>query len=617
MTASGLSILLVEDQRPDAILLLALISQGRAPHKTRHVESVADALTALEDERFDVALLDLSLPDSAGMEGLHRLRAAHSALPVVVLTGLDDRRVADEAIAAGAQDYLVKGPRVPARMLERTLRHAIGRQLLIAELAKQRAAHAASEANFRALAAGADGLVILGGDGVVRYANPAALGLFGVSEPELVGHSLPFSLEPGDRREVGVGEDEAQRVVEIVVSATDWEGQPAALAALRDVSEQRALQARLRDGEKMKLVGRLAAGVAHDFNNLLTSLQGHLELARVLTDLTHPAASHVTAMAESMELATRLVRRLLAMGRRGAPAPRRVDTGQVLHDLSHILRRLLGRGVRLELTVAGDVPRVRIDPLQLEQVVINLAENARDAMEGRGRVDISLDPAAGEGGAAGVRLRVADTGPGIPAGIRPRLFTPFATTKKEGKGMGLGLAAVRDIVEGAGGTVEVASEPDKGATFTVWLPAARRTLPPTTPHALPGTVEDLGPRSILVADDEPVVRSLLRSALEAAGYRVSLAEDGLRAMELCRTGLVPDLLLTDVDMPGMRGPELALAMKDRLPQLEVIFMSGYTDDLREPDGTLRRDVTFLAKPFRMSELLSTIAARLAAAEPGD
>ncbi len=515
---SPLSVLLVEDNPGDAALIRAVVGSRGATIQLHHVTRLVQALEVVTAGSYDVALLDLSLPDATGMEGLAALRRARPELPVVVLTGLDNRRVADEAIAAGAQDYLVKGARITAQLLDSTLRHAIGRQSLHRELAAQGEALAISEASFRAIAAGADGIVILSGDGVVRYANAAALGLFGVSESELVGHPLPFSLEPGDRREATVGDADPRTVVEIVVSRTEWEGEPGVLAALRDVSEQRALQDRLRDGEKMKLVGRLAAGVAHDFNNLLTSLQGHLELTRLLTEPTHPAAAHVTAMTDTMELTTRLVRRLLAMGRRGAPAPRRVDTGQVVHGVAAILRRLLGVGVKLELTVAGDVPRVRIDPLQLEQVVINLAENAGDAMEGQGTVRIRLHPAAGEDRVPGASLEVEDTGPGIPEAMSERLFVPFATTKKEGQGMGLGLAAVRDIVEAAGGTVDVESRPGVGATFRVWLPAARRSQPPTTPHVLLEPVEDLGPRTILVADDEPVVRSLLRSALEAVGY---------------------------------------------------------------------------------------------------
>jgi DNA-binding NarL/FixJ family response regulator len=307
-----LRVLLVEDNPGDRLLLAAVLEGVGASVVLHHVDCLADAETSLEGALPDVLLLDLSLPDAVGMEGIHRLRRVQPSVPIVVLTGLDDRELADRALAAGAQDYLVKGPAVTGPQLERTLRYAVQRHQLLAEREAHQAVVERSEANFRAVAAGADGVLIADLEGRVQYANPAALALFGANESEFVGHNLPFPLEPGDRREVEIGD---KRTAEIVVAATQWAGAPAVLASLRDVTAQRELQQRLRNADAMQLVGRLAAGVAHDFNNQLMGIQGHLDLARLTIPEDHPATRHLVAIDETTEVATRLVSRLLASGR--------------------------------------------------------------------------------------------------------------------------------------------------------------------------------------------------------------------------------------------------------------------------------------------------------------
>ena len=229
-----LSVLLVEDNVGDAVLLEAVLEGVAAPVSIDRVDCLSDAVDWLAVQLPDVVLLDLSLPDAVGMDGLRRLRELEPGVPIVVLTGLDDRAVADRALAAGAQDYLVKGPAVTGPLLERTLRYAVLRHNLLAELEQQRAAAEQSEASFRGIAASADGVIIADAAGTVRYLNPAAEALFGVEEEELVGHPLPFPLEPGDRREVEIGEGSGT-TAEIVVAATEWEGRPrgAGVAARR------------------------------------------------------------------------------------------------------------------------------------------------------------------------------------------------------------------------------------------------------------------------------------------------------------------------------------------------------------------------------------------------
>ena len=604
----ALSVLLVEDNPGDRALLRAVLRAVGASVVINHAESLAEAEASLDGALPDVLLLDLSLPDAVGMDGIHRLRRGRPGVPIVVLTGLDDRDLADRALAAGAQDYLVKGPAVTGPLIERTLRYAVLRHQLLAEREAHQAVVERSEASFRAVAAGADGLLIADLNGRVQYANPAALALFAASESELVGHNLPFPLEPGDRREVEIG---AQVTAEIVVATTRWAGAPAVLASLRDVTAQRQLQASLGDAQAMQLVGCLAAGVAHDFNNLLTGLQGHLDLARMTVPEEHPATRHLVAMDETIQVAARLVSRLLATGRRRAETPRRVDPGEVVRGIERILVRSVGGGVNLSIEIAEGLPAIMMDPVQLEQVVINLVENARDAVSRRGRIQVTLDTTD----ELDLRLVVADDGPGIAPEIRGHLFDPFRTTKREGHGMGLGLTTVRDIVERVQGEVSVASVPGTGATFTVLIPAATSTRRRPTSTGVRSTTADVGRRTVLVVDDELVVRTLLGSALRQQGYRVVTAEDGPDALGLFGSGLRPDLLLTDIVMPGMTGVELADQLTSLLPDLPVIFMSGFTDDLRCADGSRREDVRFLAKPFRIAELTRAIAETLERLDP--
>jgi CheY-like chemotaxis protein len=278
-----------------------------------------------------------------------------------------------------------------------------------------------------------------------------------------------------------------------------------------------------------------------------------------------------------------------------------------VRGIERVLVRLAGPGVSVSMDIAGGLPAIRMDPVQLEQVVINLVENARDARQGRGHIQVTLDTVAVEG-EVDVRVRVTDDGPGIAPEMRNTLFDPFCTTKGEGEGMGLGLATVRDIVERMHGQVSVESSPEKGATFTVLIPAA--TGGRSTSREVKSVTLDVAPQTVLVVDDEVVVRTLVASALRWQGYRIVAAEDGPSALALCYAGLQPDLLLTDIVMPGMNGVELADQLTSLLPGLPVIFMSGYTDELRRPDGSRREDVRFLAKPFRIAELARTVAEAL-------
>ena len=421
--------------------------------------------------------------------------------------------------------------------------------------------------------------------------------------------------------------------VEIFSVTLTYEGQPARLSTAIDVTArrraERALadsQERLRNAQKMEALGRFAGGIAHDFNNLLTGILGYCDLA--LDDLPAESESRedVVAIRSTAERAANLTRQILAFSRRQMLQPVMLDLNVVVHDMEVILGRLMEHHVTIELALAPSLSPVMADRAQLEQVILNLVLNARDAMPDGGKVRVetgeveiapetAVDDTQGTGPGAGswVYLAVHDTGVGITSAIRSQILEPFFTTKERGKGTGLGLATVDGIVQQSGGVLRVESVPRVGSTFRIFLPRVSGTLPATTtpeahaqaprPHATTAT--------ILVAEDEETVRSVVVPALRRAGFAVLAARDGHEAVAMAINHAAPlDLLLTDVVMPGMMGHELARRLRRSQPGLRVLLTSGYTDDeqiFRELDSN---GLAFLPKPFTPAQLVARVRALL-------
>jgi two-component system cell cycle sensor histidine kinase/response regulator CckA len=382
---------------------------------------------------------------------------------------------------------------------------------------------------------------------------------------------------------------------------------------LLDVTEQKQLQTRLAQTERMEAVGQLASGVAHDFNNLLTIIKGY---SSILMERS-PEGQDARAAMEIQQAADRaasLTHQLLAFGRRQTLQPRVLDLNAIVRGLEKMLRRVLSENVDLKIHTAPGLGFVKADPVQMEQVLLNLVVNARDAMPKGGRLTIStaaqkVDSDSGRHETfirAGdyVTLSVADTGIGMDAATRERIFEPFFTTKEVGKGTGLGLATVYGIVKQSNGHIGVASEAGRGTTFCVSLPrvinedvAARKSTMVETRKRGTGTV--------LLAEDEPLLRELGETILTQAGYKVLTApnSDALKTLLTQYSGTI-DLLLTDVIMPGISGPELVRLVRETRPNIRVLYMSGYADDEIED---LDRDAGFLQKPFTPSELTAKVA----------
>jgi PAS domain S-box-containing protein len=375
----------------------------------------------------------------------------------------------------------------------------------------------------------------------------------------------------------------------------------------RDVSEQRRLEEQFRQAQKMEAVGQLAGGIAHDFNNLLTAILGNTQL--LLRDLPPGNAMRgdVEEIRKASERAAGLTRQLLAYSRRQMLQPEILDLNVVVADMDRMLRRLIGEHIALVSVPAPDLGWVRADPSQIEQVLVNLVVNARDAMPEGGRLtietaNIELDAAYAQdhlGATPGpyAMLAVTDTGTGMDATVRAHLFEPFFTTKEVGKGTGLGLATVYGIVKQSGGHISVYTEVDRGSSFKVYLPRVERpSAPAAAPPSRPGITR--GSETVLVVEDDRAVLALSCRALEAEGYTILCASDGADALRIVeRHGGEIHLLLTDVVMPGMSGRELAEQMTARRAGIRILYMSGYPGDAAVHHGALVRGSAFLQKPF--------------------
>jgi PAS domain S-box-containing protein len=396
--------------------------------------------------------------------------------------------------------------------------------------------------------------------------------------------------------------------VEVRVRPFEVRGQTFHLALVRDTTARRELEDQLRHAQKMEAVGRLAGGVAHDFNNLLTVINGYTDV--LLDQLPDTASEHadLAMIREAGERAATLTAQLLAFSRRTIIAPKAVNLNVLVDGLVKLCKRIIGENIALATELEPDLAQVMADAGQIEQLIMNLVVNARDAMPRGGRLSITTGNLQTPSGSC-VRLTVSDTGDGMTEDVRARVFEPFFTTKPQGQGSGLGLATAYGIVEQANGHITVDSTPGNGSAFNVILPV----------HDTAGRAPVLisrertrGTETVLLAEDEDAVRRLVQRALELQGYNVLPARSGEEADQIERSHLGPiHLLITDVVMPGMGGRELADIVKKRRPQLKVLYMSGYTNDDVVRHGVILARDTFLQKPFTPAGLVAMVRATFA------
>ncbi|HEY3283141.1 MAG TPA: ATP-binding protein [Armatimonadota bacterium] len=406
---------------------------------------------------------------------------------------------------------------------------------------------------------------------------------------------------------------------EVSLSAANLQGGPLLYVVARDLTERRRelaertrLQEQLRQAQKMEAIGRLAGGVAHDFNNLLTAIAGYADLALSRMEESSPSARHLGEIRKATDRAAALTRQLLTFSRKQVETPQTLDLNNVVLDMDRMLRRLLGEDVELTTHLADALYTIRADPSQMEQVLLNLAVNARDAMPQGGKltletVSVDLDETyarqhTGITPGPHVMLAISDTGCGMDEEVLSHIFEPFFTTKAKGKGTGLGLSTVYGIVQQSGGGVWVYSEVGKGTTFRVYLPAVSGA-PSAVMASSQVPTPPRGTERLLIVEDDEAVRALLSHILGTSGYTVLVASQGTEALELFRAESEHiDLVITDVIMPGMNGRELAARLQEIRPATKVLFVSGYTNDAIAQHGVLDRGVAFLPKPFTTDAL---------------
>ena len=617
-TRSALRVLLVEDSEADATLIVhALQTEGRLVRF--HRVDTADAFQeALLSAPWDVIVSDHRMPQFDALEALARLQESGLDVPFILVSGTVDEARAVAAMKAGAHDYLMKDNLARlAPAVERECAEAVHR-------AARRRADAAlrrSEMDLRAVMEHVpDGLLTVSAGGLLVSMNPAAERIFGVDATAVVGRPADELLPPGFQGYVGQGSrsSEARRrdgtMVHLELAVAEVPGGDQRLVvSVRDVTERKRLEAEVQRTQKMDTVGMLAGGVAHDFNNVLTGIQSAAALARLDLTVDHNAQTDLAEIERQCQRAGALVRQLLAFARRQPLAQRSLSVNQVVLDVESLLRRVIGEPVKLQTELAEDLWTISGDPAQLEQVLMNLCVNARDAMPEGGTLtvrtrnaEIDAEFAAQHSTVPGkrmVELSVRDTGAGIPAGTLEHIFEPFFTTKAPGRGTGLGLAVVHGIVRQHQGMVEVSSAPGQGSTFRILLPAIEGL--PLEAERKSRTPAPRTGGTVLVVEDDAAVRQGLARLLERSGFRALTADDAESALALLG-GVAVDLVILDAVLPGLSGIAAYRTIHQRHPSARVLVVSGYGEGQMDPE--LRRDPgsSFLQKPFTHLELLEAV-----------
>ena len=609
-------LLLVEDSEADAELLTIHLGKSRVPLHVERVSTERELRACIAQGVPDLILSDFRIGPMDALRVLQIVRELAPDCPVIVVTGTLTDEIAAECIKRGAIDYLLKDK------LER-LPSAVERALAEKDLMTERAEAQKLLRHHDAIVSASDDAIIgLAVDETVTSWNQGAEGLYGWSADEAIGKLFSAVLPPEGRSELteinaALRDGRTVRNLEVLHHRRD--GKPVSVlltvspirggagenlggaVIARDVSDRKQLEQQYLHSQKMEAVGQLAGGVAHDFNNLLTVINGYADLMLQESSTESPMAARIKHIKDAALRAAGLTRQLLIFSRRQVIQPRIVNFSDAVTNLSGMLARLIGANIELVTHLAPQLPSVKIDPGQLEQVILNLAVNAQDAMPSGGR--LLIETVAEVGGAV---LVVQDNGTGMDESTRARIFEPFFTTKEAGKGTGLGLATVYGIMQQSGGTINVHSEPGNGTTFRIWLPAtesidAPREASPAVETFAPGT------ETILLVEDDQAVRILTSALLWQLGYSVHEASNTAEACAVlsARKGSI-DLLFTDLLMPGGGAPEMSHVVQAGYDGVPILYMSGYTGDLLVRYGISGSEINFIEKPFTVQTLSSKL-----------
>jgi PAS domain S-box-containing protein len=641
----SLRVLLVEDNDDDAALILRAIGHAGFVVTSLRVQSPADYQAALASESWDLVVSDYSLPHFNAMGALRGLRACHLDLAFIVVSGTIDEESAVTILKAGAHDFVTK------QNLAR-LGPAIRRELQDArDRTARREAQLALQVQRDMLRLVIDtnpNLITLKDEsGRFVLANHAVADLYGTTPDDLIGHTdsrfrsvaeevaRSLSAHMEILRTGAPRVEESEPLTDARTGALRWfetrraplvlaDGTRQVLGISTEITERRAAQEalraseeQLRQAQKMEAVGQLAGGIAHDFNNLLTAILGYADLALEQVDSDSAVAADLQEIRKAGDRARGLTSQLLAFSRKQVLQPRVLDLNTVVAEVEGMLRRVIAEDIRFEIVVDPRLSPVYADPGQLHQVLMNLAINARDAMPRGGVLRITTANAMAAvdeprlGASASVQrcvaLSVSDTGCGMAAHVRARIFEPFFTTKGPGKGTGLGLSMVYGVVAESGGRISVESEPDRGTIFTIHLPVSEKGSAADTMEAVNAPPQAGGTETILLVEDEPSIRELVRKVLARYGYDVLEALDVQHALQIaeCHPAHI-HLLLSDIVMPELSGPDLAQRVVRYRRDVRVLYMSGFASRVENGVGLMSAGVSLLEKPFTPERLVATV-----------
>jgi PAS domain S-box-containing protein len=628
-------ILHLEDDPADAELVQAMLAEAGLACRITPAQTRDEFETALGDGGTDIILADYRLPTYDGMSALRLAHERCPEIPFIFVSGTMGEEAAIAALTQGATDYVLKhnlSRLAPA--VQRALQEARNRR----ERKQAQEALEQSEVKMRYILDSVDeGFIVIDREYRILSANRAFCKLAALDESQVTGRLCHEILHQSDRPCFDSGEEcpvkrtfetgtahvaihthkdasGAQQNVELKsYPMVDASGTiSSAIETITDVTEKRKLQEQLAQSQKMESVARLAGGVAHDFNNMLGVIMGYTEMALMQVNPSQPLFTGLQEIRKAAERSARLTRQLLAFARKQTVAPRVLDLNETVAGMLKMLRPLIGEDIDLVWRPGDGVWPVKMDPTQIDQILANLCVNARDAISGVGRISIETGMAIFDPGYCAyhpelvpgeyVLLTVSDDGCGMDHDTLSRIFEPFFTTKEIGKGTGLGLATVYGIVKQNNGFINVYSEPGHGTAFKLYLPrhmagtVAAQRQDQTAP--VPG-----GHETILLVEDEPSILNMAKLMLETFGYRVLSASTPGEAVRLAdgHDGRI-DLLIVDVIMPEMKGPDLAKQVVSLYPDIVCLFMSGYSGDVIAHRGVLDAGVNFIQKPFSMQNL---------------
>lgn len=628
MHSPPLKVLLVDDDEDDFLITRDLVSQiPEARHHLDWINNYDEGLAALTRAQHQLCLLDYRLGERTGLELLRESQRLKSCPPIILLTGQGDQEIDVESMKAGAADYLLKS-RLSVDTLERAIRYALERRRAQESLRQER------DFIRRIMETSPSGIIVTDSAGKITFANrraeeilrrarnhSQASNIFDWRAADSGGNPLPdhFSslkniLSSGQPaldlyHTLELADDQRVVLSTNATALSNTEGKmDGMIVTVEDVTQRLALETRLRQSQKMDALGQMAAGVAHDINNILTIIQGHAGLLLNTTPPDSSAARSASQIVAASERAAGFIRHLLAFSRKQIYRTKIIDLNALLHNLESLLPRMLGDAISLKTAYFPQLPHIAADTALLEQIVMNLAINARDAMPGGGTLTIEtsaidLDSHSARQHSEGrpgrfVCLTVADTGCGMEPALVQRIFEPFFTTKEMGKGTGLGLATVYGVVKQYLGWIEVHSQVGNGSVFRVFLPASDQ-LAAAVPTPQPDAENPRGrSETVLLAEDEGALLELMQQVLGEYNYTILTASSAAEALQVWdeHHGRV-DLLLSDVVMPGgMSGRELAAELKKRKPGLKVILTSGFNAAMTGKEPRMG-DTTFLPKPY--------------------